>query len=497
MRILIAFLVAAVIGPATPLLAEVMPSATIIPPATAIPLTAALAPAPAQPPVSEIPSALELPSATADASTNDLAAPIGQLIDNAIADRLIAGGVAVVGNRDGILFSSARGRLDATVGAPPIDINTIFDLASLTKVIATAPAIMKLVDEGRLALTDPISRWYPAFGGRHGDITIINLLTHTSGLEDRPVRRDESMATVIRRAAAERHRPRPGSHFEYADINFIILGDLVHRITGERLDEFCRNELYLPMNDTETMFLPPSDLDDCIAPTVGTTLGTVQDPDSRRLGGVAGNAGLFSSAYDLSRFARMLLGGGVLEGKRILSKEAIAKMTTPYYCSSREIIRTPGWDVDTLYSAPKGKYFSECSFGHTGYSGTSIWIDPKLDLFVILLTNRLDYRDVTRFNQLRRDVSTVALAELEAGGADRAAELTSSTPAAAPVVIHRLPHLKTSCALPPRPHLRRHATRPRALRCYRRSRVMRRTSRLHRRRTRYHARRTWHRRRRR
>lgn len=346
----------------------------------------------------------------------DKAASIYPLLDSAISANLIAGGVVVIGNCDGILATVARGRLDDRPDAPLLNGGTIFDLASLTKVIATTPAVMKLLDEGRISLTDHVSRWFPEFKGAQGDITILNLLTHTSGLADFQVKAGQSMKSVILKAAAERHRPRPGSSFGYADINFIILGELVQRVSGSRLDTFCRDQLFVPLGARDTMFLPSRELADGIAPTLGYSSGTVQDCNARRLGSVAGHAGLFSSANDLSRYARMLLGRGVIDGRRILSEHVITQMTTPYYCSNNGIIRTPGWDMGSPYSAPKGKYFSESSFGHTGYSGSSIWIDPKLDLFVILLTNRLNYKDTGRFNRLRRDISTIAVAEFESAG---------------------------------------------------------------------------------
>jgi CubicO group peptidase (beta-lactamase class C family) len=357
----------------------------------------------------------------------DKTAAIFQLLDSAIAANLIAGGVVVIGNHDGILATVARGRMDARPDAPLLDENTIFDLASLTKVIATTPAVMKLLDKGRISLNDPISRWFPQFKRSKGDITILNLLTHTSGLTDFDVKAGQSMKSAIRKAAAERRRPRPGSRFEYADINFIILGELVHRVSGTSLDVFCHDKLYAPLGAQNTMFLPPRELDASIAPTLGYSSGTVQDRNSRRLGSVAGHAGLFSSANDLSRYARMLLGSGAIDGRRILSEKSVTQMTTPYFCSANGTIRSPGWDMKSHYSSPKGDNFSEYSFGHTGYSGSSIWIDPKLDLFVIVLTNRLNYTDTGKFNQLRRDLSTVAVAEFKTPDNTPPMELAQTT----------------------------------------------------------------------
>jgi len=362
-----------------------------------------------------------LPAAV-DSKDTRRSATIDRLLERAIAANLIEGGVAVIGNHNGILSSTARGRLNSAAGSPLLTERTIFDLASLTKVIATAPAVMKLLDQGRIALSDPLSRWFPEFAdpGRE-EITVLNLLTHTSGLDDVGVSSEQPMQNAIRKAAAEKYRSRPGSHFHYADINFILLGELVHRVSGETLNAFCQEQIYAPLGATETMFLPPRELAGAIAPTAsGAPCGIVQDPNARRLGGVAGHAGLFSSAYDLSRFARMMLGGGVLDNRRILSERIVTQMTSPYLANSGAVMRGLGWDMNSPFSAPKGSFFSQASFGHTGYSGSSIWIDPQQDLFVILLTNRVNYRDTHYFNQLRRDVSTVASADFKVPGAGQA-----------------------------------------------------------------------------
>lgn len=344
-------------------------------------------------------------------------ASIDLLIDLAISNNLISGGVVVIGNHAGILSSTARGRLTARPDAPLLDEQTIFDLASLTKVIATTPAVMKLLDEGRISLLDPLTRWFPEFkGSEHENVTILNLLTHTSGLTDFEMSTEQTMKTAIYKAAAEKNRQLPGSSFNYADINFILLGELVHRVSGKTLDAYCAEEIFAPLLTPETMFLPTLNLTDRIAPTLGINSGTVQDQNSRRLGSVAGHAGLFSSAQDLSRFARLMLDGGEIDGTRILSERAVKQMTSPLSCRNGTVLRGLGWDMNSPFSAPKGKLFSEASFGHTGYSGSSIWIDPRQDLFVVLLTNRLNYRDVRMFNQLRSDISTIAVAEFRKPG---------------------------------------------------------------------------------
>jgi CubicO group peptidase (beta-lactamase class C family) len=357
-------------------------------------------------------------TAPGEVATGPVRFSIEGLLERAMARNLIDGGVAVVGNRQGILSSISRGHLNNAPGAPALSDRTIFDLASLTKVIATAPAVMKLLDQGRLNLADPISKWIPEFANPgHDELTVLSLLTHTSGLDDFGVGADQPMQSAIAKAAAQKHRAHPNSRFHYADINFILLGELVHRISGEPLNTFCQQEIYAPLGAGETMFLPPRSLNSLIAPTAGpSACGIVQDPNARRLGGVAGHAGLFSSAYDLSRYARMMLGGGMLDGRRILSEQVVAQMTSPFLANSGTVSRGLGWDINSPFSAPKGSYFSDASFGHTGYSGSSIWIDPQQDLFVILLTNRNNYRDTHAFNQLRRDVSTLAAATYSASG---------------------------------------------------------------------------------
>lgn len=344
-------------------------------------------------------------------------ATIDLLLELAISNNLIAGGVVVIGNHAGILSSTARGRLTDRPDAPLLDEQTIFDLASLTKVIATTPAVMKLLERGRISLHDPLTRWFPEFkGSEHENITILHLLTHTSGFADFEMSTEQTMKTAIHQAAVEKNRPLPGSSFKYADINFILLGELVHRVSGKTLDSYCRKELFAPLVTPETMFLPTLNLAERIAPTLGIDSGTVQDLNARRLGSVAGHAGLFSSAKDLARFARLMLAGGAIDGKRILSQRAVKQMTSPFLCRNDSVVRGLGWDMNSPFSAPKGRLFSEASFGHSGYSGSSIWIDPRQDLFVVVLTNRLNYRDIRMFNQLRSDISTIAVAEFQKPG---------------------------------------------------------------------------------
>ncbi len=329
------------------------------------------------------------------------------LLQKAITQGLITGAVVVVGDHRGIRYEHAVGLGGFTDDAPPLTTAAVFDVASLTKVFATTPAIVKLLDEGRLSLLDPISRWFPEFAG--SQITILNLLTHTSGLHDVGLNPAAPMQSAIERAAEQIGRVIPGSHFLYADINFILLGELVRRVSGLPLNHFAEKNFYKPLRMVSTGFLPPRS--PCTIPTLGNAqIGVVQDGNARLLGGVSGHAGLFSSVGDLARFATMLLDGGQLEGVRVLSDRAVAQMTALYFFRNGRIVRGLGWDHASPFSSPKGAIFSELSYGHTGYSGASVWIDPDADLYVLLLTTRLDYQRLHSFNQLRSDLSTLAAA---------------------------------------------------------------------------------------
>ena len=328
------------------------------------------------------------------------------MLQQAISRGLISGAVVVVGDHQGILYERAVGVSGFNAAAPPLTTTAVFDIASLTKVFATTPAIVKLLDDGKLSLLDPVSRWFPEFEG--SAITILNLLTHTSGLHDVGLNRAAPMQSAIERAAAQNGRVAAGSRFRYADINFILLGELVRRISGLPLDHYARQMFYAPLGMQTANFLPPQSAN--YAPTLGGGRGVVQDENARILGGVAGHAGLFSSVYDLARFAGMLLSGGQLDGTRVLSSRAVAQMTAPYFFSNGRIVRGLGWDRESPFSAPKGTIFSELSYGHTGYSGTSVWIDPDADLYVLLLTTRLDYQRLRSFSKLRGDISTLAAA---------------------------------------------------------------------------------------
>lgn len=355
-------------------------------------------------------------------------AKIDRLMEGAISRGLIAGGVALIGGRKGILFERAYGRTSAEPDARPMEMDTIFDLASLTKVLATAPAILKLAEEGRLSLVDPVVKWFPEFAGKGKDeLLVANLLTHTSGLDDFPIAADAPLQSAVNGAAAQKTKGELWNRFRYADINFILLGELVRRVSGAGLDQYAATNLFAPLGMKDTGFKPDSEKGARCSPTRGDGktifIGVPQDHDARRLGGVAGHAGVFGTARDLARFCRMLLAEGTLDGTTVLSGRAVRQMTAPYFSRGGEVVRGLGWDIASPFSTPKGNGFSEMSFGHTGYSGSSLWIDPASETFVLLLTARLEYRRTKEFGQLRSDLSSLAA---ELFGASRDGESVAS-----------------------------------------------------------------------
>jgi len=323
---------------------------------------------------------------------------IDDAIEQAITDARAPGAVFHL-ERDGKVYEKAFGSRALVPGIEKMTVNTIFDAASLTKVVATTPAIMKLVEGGKLKLDLPVSHYLPEFIGQGKElITIRQLMTHTSGLRAGLAIRGDwaGKATAYGAACGEPLGGEVGKTYRYSDINFILLGLLVERVSGTSLDQFCEREIFAPLGMRDCHFRPLSKPDpgrlDRIAPTTegsdGSVLrGVVHDPTSRRMGGVAGHAGLFLTARDLARYARMLLGGGALDGKRIFKAETVKLMTS---VQSPEGLprRGLGWDIDSPYAGPRGALFPVGSYGHTGWTGTRLWIDPFSRTFVIFLSNR-------------------------------------------------------------------------------------------------------------
>jgi len=359
--------------------------------------------------------------------------PIATLVTEAIARRELPGAVVLAGRGDEILFHAAFGRRAIEPSNEAMTEDTIFDLASLTKVVATTPSVMQLVEAGKIRLADPVARFIPEFGRYRKDtITIGHLLTHTSGLRpDLELEAEFSGAEeAVRRAVEEVPLAPPGERFIYSDINFFLLGDIVRRASGEPLNQYASRHVFAPLGMTETTFLPPASLRSRIAPTercaalawpcgpadIPFLRGIVHDPTARRMDGVAGHAGLFSTASDLSRYCRMLLAGGRLGSVRVLSAATVARMIAPSTPAGMRDVRGLGWDIDSSYSANRGELFPIGSFGHTGFTGTSLWLDPESKSYVIFLSNRVHPDGKGDVTPLRGKVATVAAAALGVSG---------------------------------------------------------------------------------
>ena len=356
-------------------------------------------------------------------------ARIDAVVNEAIQAHQLPGAVVVVGRGDVIALRKAYGRRAIEPAAEAMTLDTIFDLASLTKVVATAPAVMMLVEDGRIRLTDPVAAFIPEFAKYGKDrVTVRDLLTHMSGLRpdldlaDPWVGKDEA----IRRAGEEILTDAPGRRFVYSDINYFLLGEIVSRVTRQPLADFVRDRLFVPLGMRETMFLPPAALVPRIAPTEACTLygypcdgpdrtmlrGVVHDPTARRMGGVAGHAGVFSTAADLTRFAQMMLGGGAIGTTRVLAPLTVARMTSPATPAGEPNVRGLGWDIDSSYSANRGELVPLGSYGHTGFTGTSLWIDPTTRMFVVFLSNRVHPDGKGDVTPLRARVATIAASAL-------------------------------------------------------------------------------------
>ena len=373
-----------------------------------------------------------LGSARADVRP-DSAVPPAATLDTAIRDALVAGNIPgvvfVAGRHDRVLHRASLGWRAIEPAREPISPDTVFDLASLTKVVATTPAVLALWEEGRLDLDAPVGRYVPELAGAGWQgVTPRRLLLHTSGVPDPPVRLESPahVAGYLRALASLALTAPPGETFQYVDSGFIVLGELVRRVSGLGLDEFARRRLYEPLGMRSTRFRPPATWRSRIAPTErvrGQFLrGEVHDPRARMLGGVAGHAGLFATADDLARFCRMLLAGGVLDGRRVLDESTVRLMFKPHNLG--EVTRTLGWDMASPYARTLGLFFPSGSIGHTGYTGTALWLDPASYTYLVLLTSRVHPAGQGRIADLRRATSGVIGAALFADRAPPPMTLT-------------------------------------------------------------------------
>jgi uncharacterized protein YbbC (DUF1343 family)/CubicO group peptidase (beta-lactamase class C family) len=347
------------------------------------------------------------------------AAAVDDAINQALAQKRMPGAVLIVGHGGKIVYQKAYGNRAEVPSVEPMTLETTFDVASLTKVVATTSSLMKLFEQGKFQLNDKITQYIPEFQGGKSDITIRNLFTHFSGLKpDLPLNMPWSgYETGIHLAYTTAPAGPPGAHFVYSDINFLLLGELVHRLSGQMLNDYAHANVFVPLKMNETMFLPPPALRPNIAPTerlaTGQILrGVVHDPTARNMGGVAGDAGLFSTASDLARFAQMMLNGGELDGVRVFNPLTIQKFTEPQSPPDQSILRGLGWDIDSPLSRNRGELFPIGSFGHTGFTGTSIWIDPSTDAYVILLANSVHPTQRPALTPLRSQVATIVAASV-------------------------------------------------------------------------------------
>jgi serine-type D-Ala-D-Ala carboxypeptidase len=355
-------------------------------------------------------------------SSNRLGA-IERVIERGIKAGGYPGATVVVGRKGAAVYERGFGKLSWSSNSAPVDAErTIYDIASLTKVVGTTTAIMILYDEKKIDLDDPVVNYIPTFGGGDKDkVTIRMLLTHTSGL---PAGRDiwRIAQTPLEARALVLSTPlegRPGAQYIYSDIGADILGLLVEVVAGEPLDKFLARRVFEPLGMNETMFRPADSLRYRIAPTEVTPprgyplQGEVHDENAYALGGVAGHAGLFSTAADLSVFAQMMLNGGEYNGVQIVSKQ-----TVDLFVSRAFGHRALGWDTaDGDYGS--GRYLGPTAYGHTGFTGTSMWIDPERQMFVILLTNRVHAARALRpakvISDVRADLSDAAVLSIVDG----------------------------------------------------------------------------------
>lgn len=355
---------------------------------------------------------------------------IDREIEAAISRGDIPGAVLQIESK-GEVYEKAYGKRLVSPGSEAMTVDTIFDLASLTKVMATTPSILKLVEDGRLSLDDPVSKWIPEFlsGGvrpeasepkpvakeREG-IKIRHLLTHQSGLPPGIFLSEGDFWGYdegVRRAATVGLLEKPGTRFRYSDVNFILLGEIVRRVSGERIEVYAAKQFFSPLGMTETGYRPGPESLARIAPTTviaeyGLLRGQVHDPTARRMEGIAGHAGLFGTVRDVAIYTRFFLTGKRPDGQTLLHPDTITQATTNQLPAALGVARGLGWDISSTFGTQRGEKFPLGGFGHTGWTGTSIWVDPGTETFVILLTNRNHPSEAGKVKPLRTRVGTLA-----------------------------------------------------------------------------------------
>ena len=373
----------------------------------------------------ELPTSHRGPSAATIAMLRDT---VQAVLNAAREDSAFPGAFAVVGSRDSVLASYGVGSLDWAPSPRP-DENTLWDMASLTKVVGMTSAMMQLTEAGKVDLDAPVQRYVAEFRGPNKErVTVRHLLTHSSGMAAwRPLYKETTSPDAARALAiATELDTVPGVRMVYSDLGAIILGQIVERVSGERLDQYLARHVFGPLGMTSTQYRPGADVLPRIAPTEydpwrqRKIRGEVHDENAYSLGGISGHAGLFSTGRDVARLTRMYLNGGTLDGVRIVSAETIRRFTTVQ--DSILSNRALGWETPNGANSA-GRLMKRPAFGHTGFTGTSIWVDPSRDLFVVLLTNRVN---PTRQN-LRIGGVRTALADAVVRVIDRGASPTPSS----------------------------------------------------------------------
>lgn len=353
--------------------------------------------------------------ATATVTSEPRLPAVDAIVQRGLDAGEMPGAIVLIGQGDRVLHRAAYGFRQVEPEREPMTLQTLFDLASLTKPVATAASIMLLAERDQLDVLAPVARRIPEFAASGKDsVTVHQLLTHTSGLiadnalkDYRPGRKHAFDQICRLNLTAP-----PGERFIYSDVGYITLGFLVERVSGMGLDEFTRKNFFEPLKMSDTCFCPAPAAHGNCAPAdrrgEDWIRGTVHDPRAFALGGVAGHAGLFSTADDLARYARMILHRGELDGVRVLRRESVELMLI-----SRPVpengIRTWGWDRQTRYSSNRGDGMSERAIGHGGFTGTGLWIDPDLELYVIFLSNRLHPNGTGKVNPLIGEIGTAAV----------------------------------------------------------------------------------------
>lgn len=336
-------------------------------------------------------------------------AAIDRAVDKAVAARRLPGAQYHL-ERGADVYRRAYGRLSYDSGAAAVTAATVFDVASLTKVLVTAPAVLMLAEEGKVDLEAPLVRYFPECeGGGRDAMSVRHLLTHVSGLRSglpaRPAWRGKAAALAL--ACEQEPTHAPGTSFRYSDINYILLGLLVERIAGQPLERFAAQRIFAPLGMRDTGYLPLTRMTaSSIAPTQKGApdssaahgdlapdhllQGVVHDPTVRRMGGVGGSAGVFSTARDIARFARMLLADGELDGVRILAPDSVRLLSTVQTPPAVKALRGMGMDIDSPFAQrPRGAVYPVGSYGHTGFTGCILWVDPRSRSFYVFLSNRV------------------------------------------------------------------------------------------------------------